>query len=383
MTWGINGAGPVLVPPLGPPASPNSPMVGQQGNAYPPLFNASFESWMAAVSRGEVSLNVRVANSDQFGGLNNGPPGSIISAGNPTLMQALSQGMPQNGTNGLNGVGASGGTVNSGSGSTNTDPGTFQSTSMGGTQTIDAKQMVSFNFGSSSSSNSPTALNLGANASTMVVLAGSTITNTGSSVLTGNLGLSPGTSVTGFPPGIVNGVQHITDGFAATAQTDLTTAFVAGNALTPTATLVSPGDLGGRTLPPGVYSAASSIGITGTVTLDAQGNPNAVWVFQIGSTLTTAVGNSNVALINGAQASNVFWVVGSSATLTGTSTFAGNILAQTSISVGGSVNLSGRLLARSGAVTLITDTLSVPSSASGPGNFSSNTLSSPLQYGGN
>jgi hypothetical protein len=141
MTWGNNGAGPLGVPPIGPPASVNSPMIGQQGNAYPAFYLASFESVLAAVSRGEVSLNQIVNNGSQFGGLNNGPAGSNISAGNPTLLQAISQGNGQNGTNGLNGVGAGGGTVNSSFASNNTAPGTFD----GGTDstaTIDPKQVM-------------------------------------------------------------------------------------------------------------------------------------------------------------------------------------------------------------------------------------------------
>src|SRR5258708_6028341 len=141
MTWGNNGAGPLGIPPIGPPASVNSPMIGQQGNANPAFYNASFESVMAAVSRGEVSLNTVVANGSQFGGLNNGPAGSNISAGNPTLMQAISQGNGQNGTNGLNGNAAGGGTVNLSYGSTNLAPGTFDN-GFDSTATIDPKQVM-------------------------------------------------------------------------------------------------------------------------------------------------------------------------------------------------------------------------------------------------
>jgi len=135
MTWGNNGAGPVGVPPIGPPASVNSPMVGQQGNAYPPLYAPNFESVLAAVSRGEVSLNTVVANGSQFGGNS-----SVAPQGNPTLMQAISQGNPQNGTNGINGIGGGGGTVNSSYASVNSNPGTF-GISDGG-QTINAKRMM-------------------------------------------------------------------------------------------------------------------------------------------------------------------------------------------------------------------------------------------------
>src|SRR5271170_4997525 len=114
MTWGNNGAGPVGVPPVG-PNSPGGQMVGTGGGEYPPLYQASFESVMAAVSRGEVSLNQVVASGSQFGGNN-----PAAQAGNPTLMQAISQGMPQNGTNGINGVAAGGGTVNASYASFNT-----------------------------------------------------------------------------------------------------------------------------------------------------------------------------------------------------------------------------------------------------------------------
>lgn len=140
MTWGNNGAGPVGVPPVGPNA-PAGQIIGSGGAQYPPLYNASFESVMAAVSRGEVSLNTVVANGSQFGGLNNGPAGSNISAGNPTLLQAISQGNGQNGTNGLNGTAAGGGTVNSSYASVNNAPGTFD----GGTDstaTIDPRAMM-------------------------------------------------------------------------------------------------------------------------------------------------------------------------------------------------------------------------------------------------
>lgn len=141
MTWGNNGAGPVGVPPVG-PNSLAGQVIGSGGAQYPPLYLASFESVMAAVSRGEVSLNQIVAAGSQFGGLNNGPSGSNISAGNPTLLQAISQGLPQNGTNGLNGVGAGGGTVNASYASFNTAPGTFDN-GFDSTASIDPRQVMS------------------------------------------------------------------------------------------------------------------------------------------------------------------------------------------------------------------------------------------------
>ncbi|MDP9847526.1 ice-binding family protein [Streptosporangium lutulentum] len=148
-------------------------------------------------------------------------------------------------------------------------------------------------------------------AADFAVLAGSTVTNTGSTVVTGNLGLSPGTAVTGFPPGTVNGTIHAADADAAQAQVDLTAAYDDAAARTPAATV--PTELGGTTVTPGVYtSAAGTFGITGNLTLNAQGDPNTVFVFQAASTLVTASA-STVTLTGGAQASNVFWQVGSSA----------------------------------------------------------------------
>jgi uncharacterized repeat protein (TIGR01451 family) len=196
-------------------------------------------------------------------------------------------------------------------------------------------------------------VNLGS-AGSFAVLAGATVTNTGATSITGDLGVSPGTAVTGFPPGTVTGTQHDGDAVAAKAQSDLTAAYNDAAGRTP-ATSIS-GDIGGQTLTPGVYRAASSIGITGTLTLNGQGNPNAVFIFQIGSTLITASA-SRVVLTGGAQASNVFWQVGSSATLGTFSTLAGNILALTSITVTTGVTIDGRALARNGAVTLDTDTI--------------------------
>jgi hypothetical protein len=191
-------------------------------------------------------------------------------------------------------------------------------------------------------------------ADNFAILAGSTVTNTGPTVVNGDLGLSPGTSVTGFPPGTVNGTQHIADGVAAQGQTDLTTAYNNAAAQSPTGTVSA--DLGGQRLAPGVYRSASSLGLTGALTLDAQGNANAVFIFQAGSTLTTASASS-VNLVNGAQACNVFWQVGSSATLGTASSFRGSILALTSITATTGATVDGRVLARNGAVTLDSNTI--------------------------
>ena len=201
-------------------------------------------------------------------------------------------------------------------------------------------------------------------ASSFAVLGGSTVTNTGPTIVSGDLGLTPGSSVTGFPPGsVVGGSIHVNDSAAMQAQNDLTTAYndAAGRLLPTTVS----GDIGGQTLFPGVYKSASSLMITGSLILDGQGNSGAVFIFQIGSTLTTASG-SHVILINGASAANVFWQVGSSATIGTGSSFQGNILALTSITVTTGATVLGRMLARNGAVTLDTNTITGPTSINAP-----------------
>jgi len=197
-------------------------------------------------------------------------------------------------------------------------------------------------------------------ASTFAVLAASTVTSIAPTTINGDLGLSPGTSVTGSPT--VNGTIHIADGAAAQAQGDLTTAYNDAAGRTPTRVFTPIFDLGGLTLTSGVYNDPSSFAITGTLTLDAQGDPNAVWIFQAGSTLVTASG-SHVLLINGAQAANVFWQVGSSATLGTGSVFKGTIMALASITVTTGVSVEGRMLARTAAVTLDSPNITLPSSA--------------------
>jgi len=202
-------------------------------------------------------------------------------------------------------------------------------------------------------------------AQSFAVLGGSTVTNTGSSMISGNLGVSPGTAVTGFPPGMVTGgMIHAADPVAAQAQADTATAYnvLAGE---PCGTVLTGSDLGGLTLTTGVYCFASSAGLTGTLTLNGQGDPNAVFVFQIGSTLITA-SNSSVRLINAAQACNVFFQVGSSATLGAGTTFAGNILALASISLVTGASVSGRTLARTGAVSLQTNVVTRPTCTVAP-----------------
>ncbi|MDR3726337.1 MAG: ice-binding family protein [Terracidiphilus sp.] len=186
------------------------------------------------------------------------------------------------------------------------------------------------------------------------VLAGSTVTNIGSTTVSGDAGVSPGTAVTGFPPGLASGAIHSADSAAAQAQAALTAGYIDAAGRTGGASVS--GDLVGRTLTAGVYTSTSSLAVSGDVTLDAQGNPDAVFIFQIGSTLTTGSG-SHVLMANGAKACNVFWQVGSSATLGTNSKFKGNILALTSITITTGVNLEGRALARNGAVTLDSDVI--------------------------
>ncbi|MFO0786855.1 MAG: ice-binding family protein [Phycisphaerales bacterium] len=184
------------------------------------------------------------------------------------------------------------------------------------------------------------------------VLAGSTVTNTGLTSVSGNVGVWPGTAITGFPPGVVtNGTFHASDAVAQTAQADALSAFNALASMAPT-TVLTGTDLGGLTLTPGVYFFASSAFLTGTLRLDAQGNPNALFVFQMGSTLISA-SNSSVLTINAADDCNVYWQVGSSATLGTDSAFQGNILANASITMNTRASLiGGRALALNGAVTL-------------------------------
>jgi hypothetical protein len=201
----------------------------------------------------------------------------------------------------------------------------------------------------------PVALGSAAN---YAVLAGSTITNTGASAIAGSLGLSPGTAVTGILAAMLAGSEHSADGSAAQAKDDLADAYadVAGREATDTIAV----ELGGTTQTPGVYeSAPGTFGITGTLTLDAKGDPDAVFIFRSASTLITASG-SRVNLINGARAANVFWQVGSSATLGTSSVLRGNVLAVASITVTTGVTVEGRMLARTGAVTLDSDVITRP-----------------------
>jgi hypothetical protein len=198
---------------------------------------------------------------------------------------------------------------------------------------------------------------------TFAILAGSTVTNTGNSVVDGDLGLSPGTSVTGFfdidaGPGILNGTFHITDGAAAQAQLDLTALYLDLEGRTGATTVA--GNIGGQTLSPGIYKSTSTLAVSsGELTLDGGGDTGAIFIFQIASTLDLTPGRQ-IILTGGAQAKNVFWQVGSSATLDTTSVFKGTIMALTSITVNTGADVEGRLLARNGAVTLDDNAVVVP-----------------------
>jgi hypothetical protein len=204
-------------------------------------------------------------------------------------------------------------------------------------------------------------------ASPFVVLGGTTVTNVGPSVLNGNLGVSPGTELEGFGlPAVINGSTHATDEVAAQAQLDLTTAYdaAAGQPVLP-ANDLSGTDLGGLKLAPGTYRYNAAALLTGALILDAEGDPNAEFVFKIGSQLTTESASS-VLLVNGASPCNVYWQVGSSADLGTTTSFQGSLMALTSISLKSKATVVGRMLARNGQVSLIENTLTRPLCATGP-----------------
>jgi len=200
-------------------------------------------------------------------------------------------------------------------------------------------------------------VSLGA-ADTFAVLGGSTVTNTGATVVTGDLGVSPGTAVTGFGPGVVlNGSIHMNDALAMQAHADAATAYAQLAGETPTTDL-SGMNLGGMILTPGVYHFGTTAQLTGTLTLDTGGDPNAAFHFQIGTTLTTDP-SSMITLLNGSSA-NIFWQVGTSATIGVNSVFYGSILADQSITVNSGATINGRAIAINGAVTLDTNTITAP-----------------------
>jgi len=199
-----------------------------------------------------------------------------------------------------------------------------------------------------------------AGVSNFTVIAGAAVTNTGGTVVNGDMGLSPGTSIGGFPPGILNGTLHINTGIANQAKLDLTTAFNDAAARTTTDMVTLSGNIGGLTLTPGLYKSTSSLAISsGDVTFDALGNANAVFIIQIASTFTTTPGRK-VILAGGAQARNIYWQVASSASFGTTTVMKGTIMALESITFDTGATLEGRALARTGSVTMDANTMVLP-----------------------
>jgi len=193
--------------------------------------------------------------------------------------------------------------------------------------------------------------------SNLAVLAGASITNTGATNITGDMGLSPGTSIGGFPPGILNGTIHINDAIANQAKLDLVAAYNNAAGRTATDMVTVSGNLGGLTLTPGLYKSTSSLSLSsGNLTFDAKGNADAVFIIQIASSLTTTSGRKMI-LSGGAKASNIFWQVGSSATFGTTTVFKGNIMAMQSITFNTGATLDGRAMARNGNVTMAGNTI--------------------------
>jgi Ice-binding-like len=224
---------------------------------------------------------------------------------------------------------------------------------LGGTALVAS---YTWSFMTATCSLSPVNLRSAAN---FVVLAGSTVTNGGPTLIDGDLGVSPGTAITGFPPGTVVGTQHPGDPTAAQGIADLLTAYndAKGRTLCP---ISISGNLGGLTLTPGLYVSTSSLAISaGDLTLDAQDDSDAVFIFQMMSTLTTTVGRQ-VVLINGAKSANVYWQVGSSATFGTASGFDGTIMADQTITFNTGATLNGRALAHIGAVNLAGNTMVKP-----------------------
>jgi hypothetical protein len=241
--------------------------------------------------------------------------------------------------------------VTNGGGSINAGTGLFTAGAVTGTFNNTVRATSGAIFGTATvivtTTPPPPAINLGT-ASTYGILAGSTVTCVTGGTVNADIGISPGSALTGFGPCTLSGTKHLADAAAATAQNDLTTAYNTLAGL-PCGTVVGTPNIGGTTRAAGVYCSASSMLVTGNLTLDGGGDPNATFVFQAGSTLTTA---GNVILINSAQAKNVYFQVGSSATLGVGSLWQGNILALQSITLNDNVTLLGRALARNGAVTL-------------------------------
>jgi hypothetical protein len=197
-----------------------------------------------------------------------------------------------------------------------------------------------------------------ATAADFSVLAGATVTNTGTTTVAGSVGVHPGTAIAGQDTMVIGGTVHAADAVALQAQADLTTAY--NNAAGQTPAIAADPELGGETLVGGVYNRAADMALTGVLTLDGQNDPDSVWVFQAGTTLITAPAAS-VVLINGADPCNVFWQVGSSATIGTTTAFVGTVMADQSIAMQTGATLQGRALARIGEVTLDSNVITHPS----------------------
>lgn len=197
-------------------------------------------------------------------------------------------------------------------------------------------------------------------AAIFAILAGSAVTSTGATTVTGDLGISPGSSLEGFPPAILNGTLHINDNIVDQAKTDLAAAYDEAASRSASDRVTLSGNIGGLTLTPGLYMSTSSLAVSsGDVTFDALGNADAVFVLQMASTLTTTSGRK-VILAGGAQAKNIYWQVGSSATFGTTSVFKGNVMAMQSITMNTGATLDGRVFCRNGGVTMEANTLVKP-----------------------
>ncbi len=333
-------------------------------------INASSGLFTAGTTTGTFPNTVRATSGTLFGtatvNVTAGPLASLTVTPDPATM-------PTGGTQQFTAVGRDaggnivpitptwsvvngGGTINASSGlfTAGATPGTYLNTvrATSGTLSDNATVIVT-------SSTPPAPIAPLGTASTYGILAGSTVTCASApGTVNADVGISPGTALTGFPPCTITGETHLADAEAATAQGDLTTAYNTLAGL-PCGTVIGTPNIGGTTRAAGVYCSASSILVTGDLTLDGGGDLNSTFVFQAGTTLTTS---GNVILINGAQAKNVYWQVGSSATLgVGPATWQGNILALTSITLNDNVTLIGRALARNGAVTLGTgNTITLP-----------------------
>jgi hypothetical protein len=234
-------------------------------------------------------------------------------------------------------------------------------------RSVDVKKIIALVSWAALSACLNAQITLGTTVGTFGVLAGFEVTNSGGTVVSGtggNVGVSPSTTITGLPSGSVSGTIYAGGPVAATAQSELTAAYNAASAVAFTHTPTE--DVGGQTLLPGVYKSGSSLEITGVLRLDGGGDTNAQFIFQIPSSLTANSGSS-VILQNGASAANVFWLVGSSATILGGVPFYGNIMAYASISFGTGASLQGRALAETGTVTLLDNAITVPASLGGPG----------------